>query len=149
MTDSATGAPPDAAELQTIADTEVAAGRLSKEAAAEILRQRGIGVPAPASAPGDAGDAGAEQQGDFTPDQLKIMADGQRQLWAAGQRAQLDRFGFTQERINLARGLVAEIETTAPGLVAYLQGTGAGDDARIVANLVLHSERLNSRPVKR
>jgi hypothetical protein len=47
VTATATGAPPDAAELQTIADTEV----------------------------GDAGDAGAAQQGDFTPDQLKIMAD--------------------------------------------------------------------------
>jgi len=84
-----------------------------------------------------------------THQRLKGMTDGQRELWAAGQRAQLDRLGFTQERINLARQLVAEVEASSPGLVAYLFDTGAGNDARIVANVVLQAERLNSRPVKK
>ncbi len=88
--------------------------------------------------------ANAEQ----TFQHLKGMDETGRQLWAAGQRAQLDRMGFTPERIALARSLVREIEAKSPGLEAFLVRTNVGNDARVVAQLVLHAERLNSRAKK-
>ena len=71
-----------------------------------------------------------------TAPRWQAMSMQEQDLFTAGERATLERLGFTDERLATAKKFVHEVEGRYPGIVAYLEGTGAGSDARIVAQLL-------------
>lgn len=81
-------------------------------------------------------------------EQCANMTDAEREIYARGQVAQLETmWGVekTAERIRLASGPVRELEAKRPGLVRFLNDSGAGNSATLIANVALHAERLNAR----
>lgn len=77
----------------------------------------------------------------------QAMNDAQRELYQRTERAKLDRlWGQDAEKnLKLARQLVQEIEAKAPGIVAFLVETGAGNSSFVIANLYTHATRLSAR----
>lgn len=75
------------------------------------------------------------------------MDPGARTLHRQREEAQLGRVlgPNAGERIAAARRLVQEIEAKQPGLVHFLETTGAGNSAFVVAQLATHAERLAAR----
>lgn len=69
-----------------------------------------------------------------------------RELYRRTEMAKLQRLWPDENtytrRVALARKLVAEVEAQAPGMVAMLEHTGAGNSAAVIAHLALHAERL-------
>jgi hypothetical protein len=75
------------------------------------------------------------------------MNANERQVFAVVERAKIDKlFGDqAQSKINLARRLVTEVEAKRPGIFAFLERSGAGNSAAVVAMLANHAERLSRR----
>ena len=79
--------------------------------------------------------------------QWQQMTAPQRELHGRQAQAQIERlFGDkASERIALARQMIHELEAKKPGLIRYLEETGAGNSVALIANLALHGERLKAR----
>jgi hypothetical protein len=75
------------------------------------------------------------------------MSDADRVSFQTRERAFLTRLWGDQapQKIELANQLVAEIEAKRPGLFDFLQRTGAGNSAMIIAQFANHAERLKIR----
>jgi hypothetical protein len=74
--------------------------------------------------------------------------DATREIYARGQRAALERVWGpekTAERIALAQKLVRELDAKQPGLIRFMNDTGAGNCAFVIAQIALHAERLAGR----
>jgi hypothetical protein len=79
------------------------------------------------------------------------MSPEARQLWAGEQYHQLIRTmgkgdeKVLQEKLELARDFLIEIERMKPGLRAELAEIGALDSYQFVSQLIMHAERLHAR----
>lgn len=80
-------------------------------------------------------------------DRYAAMSEDGRNVYAAQERAKLDRIlgPDAAARIDKAKRLVQDLEARKPGLLAVLRATGAGNNANVIAQLVLHAERLEAR----
>lgn len=79
--------------------------------------------------------------------QFERMDNSEKADWKQAQVMQLKRLwkdGFNQ-KVNLARKLVNELEHKQPGLKHVLEVTGAGDSAMVIAQFALQAERLYRR----
>ena len=75
------------------------------------------------------------------------MNEVDREIWARTEFAQIERVwgDKTGEKLALARQLVLEIERKQPGLVDYLNATGAGDSAMVIMQLGNQAELLQAK----
>jgi hypothetical protein len=79
----------------------------------------------------------------------EAMNPAQRKSWEQGQRGNLARIwgADTDKKISGARQLVNEIEEKAPGFKRFLDVTGGGSSASVIAQLAMHAQRLAARTV--
>src|SRR5574340_860451 len=78
------------------------------------------------------------------------MSDIDRLLYGKQQQILLERLWGTgtADKISMARQLVRELDARRPGLIALLEATGAGNNARLIAALANQAERLALRRAK-
>jgi hypothetical protein len=78
------------------------------------------------------------------------MTEIERTLYGKSQRMLLERIWKEQtaEKISAARQLVRELDERRPGLIAFLENTGTGNNARLIAALANQAERLAARQAK-
>jgi hypothetical protein len=78
---------------------------------------------------------------------LKTMTPESRELWARGQREMIDRTlgAAAPRKLALAHQLIQELEGKSPGVVAFLEASGAGNAATIVVQVAEHATRLAAR----
>jgi hypothetical protein len=78
---------------------------------------------------------------------LKTMTPETRELWARGQREMIDRTlgAAAPRKLALAHQLIQELEGKSPGVVAFLETSGAGNAASIVVQVAEHATRLAAR----
>lgn len=75
----------------------------------------------------------------------QAMSETERGLWTQEQAHILSNKGFTPARIGLAEQLIAEVAQKYPGIKENLINSGAGNSAAVIAQLVLHAERLYAK----
>ncbi len=78
------------------------------------------------------------------------MSPIDRTLYGKSQRITLERLwgAETDNKIRMAKQLVRKLDARRPGLLAMLEKTGVGNNARLVATLANQAERLAARRVK-
>lgn len=79
------------------------------------------------------------------------MNDGERELHGQKARAALEKLwgpDKAAERIELARQLVLEIDKARPGLIRFLDESGAGSNVNVIAQIGMQAERLRARDGK-
>jgi hypothetical protein len=109
-------------EAQAIVDSFIHAG-VGRTMALDLVRQ---GIE-------------ASRRGEMSADEVgRRNADGMAALTAKWG----DRAG---EKIQLARGMIAEAEKQWPGLRNYLNATGLGSDPKLIRQLVARAERRPGR----
>jgi len=78
---------------------------------------------------------------------LKTMTPEAREIWTRGQRETIDRTlgAAASQKLALAQRLIQELETKSPGVVAFLEASGAGNAAAVVVQVAEHATRLAAR----
>jgi hypothetical protein len=81
------------------------------------------------------------------PDGSPRMSPAEAEIWRRGEYAKLERMwgSETKAKIALARQLVAEVNERSPGLIDYLEITGAGNSSMVIAQIAMQAERLAAR----
>ncbi len=87
------------------------------------------------------------EEADRISDQLEKLSPQDKILWEKSQINTLHNIykGDFTRNIELARQLVSEIEARRPGLVKYLEDTGAGNSMMVVHQFVQQALRLDAR----
>lgn len=87
------------------------------------------------------------KEGDRVAKFYPKMPDGERQAWILGERAKLQKIycNNLDRKIALGKQLVRELEAKQPGIVEYLERSGAGNSALFGAQLIRTAERLQAR----
>jgi hypothetical protein len=80
-------------------------------------------------------------------DKWQTMDDTQREIHAQQTRTQLEKLWGDKapERIALAQRLIRELDARRPGLIRFLDESGAGNSTFLIAQLGMHAERLAAR----
>jgi hypothetical protein len=75
------------------------------------------------------------------------MTPETRELWARGQREAIDKMlgAAAPRKLALAQQLIQELEGKRPGVVAFLEASGAGNAASVVVQVAEHATRLAAR----
>jgi len=151
---------PDAAPVgeQEILDKELPAAKpeeyqlppIDSKDSAEITRIAATtrGWLAEAQLPKEIGSYIAKEAGAVAA-KFEKMTDGQKEVFQVAERAKLDRLWGpnAQRNIDVARQLVREIAATerGKGVVEFLERSGAGNSATVIAQLAQHGLRLAAR----
>lgn len=78
---------------------------------------------------------------------VRSMTPETRELWARGQREAIDKMlgAAAPRKLALAQQLIQELEGKRPGVVAFLEASGAGNAASVVVQVAEHATRLAAR----
>ncbi|MCA3247875.1 MAG: hypothetical protein ING19_01460 [Azospirillum sp.] len=78
---------------------------------------------------------------------VKSMTPETRELWAQGQKESVEKMlgPAAPKKLALAQQLIRELEAKNPGVVNFLEATGAGNSAAIVVQVAEHAARLAAR----
>lgn len=73
--------------------------------------------------------------------------DAKRQIHATTELGKVNRFfgKDAQRNIDMARQLVAEVESKQPGVFGWLERSGAGNLSNVIIQLATHGQRLSAR----
>ena len=77
--------------------------------------------------------------------------DAQHALYGKSELAKLQALwgDKTQERIELGKTFIKNLDKKSPGVIRLLNDTGLGNNAKIISVIVGHAERLAYRNGKR